>query len=159
MSEAQIDVATPSSPTLGISEIFQIVELKDGEPALLANALERYPQLRLPHEQHTNRIIALSYRVLLDILVILATKTRRTITPSDRSILEDLGEATILGFDKEWIESVRAKISGSDTIDVLVAEEEILDIEARLETCEIALDEVYKQRAEAKEWLEAIDSQ
>ncbi|XP_054818582.1 uncharacterized protein LOC129318077 isoform X2 [Prosopis cineraria] len=160
LHQPQIDVATPSSPTLGISEIFEIVDLKDGEPALLANALERYPQLRLPREQRTNRIIALSYRVLLDILVILATKTPRTITPSDRSILEaNLGEATILGFDKEWIESVRAKISGSDTIDVLVAEKEMVDMEAKLETCEIALDEVYKHRAEAKEWLEAIDSQ
>ncbi|XP_054818810.1 uncharacterized protein LOC129318199 isoform X2 [Prosopis cineraria] len=157
--QAQIGVESPSSPTLGIGEIFQIVELKDGEPSLLANALERYPQLMLPREQRTNRIIALSYRVLLDILVILATKTPHTITALDRSILEaNLGEATILGFDKEWIESVRTKISGSDKLDVLVAEKELKDMEAKLETYEIALDEVHKQRAEAKEWLEVIDS-
>ncbi|XP_054819775.1 uncharacterized protein LOC129318831 isoform X2 [Prosopis cineraria] len=122
-----------SSPKLGICEIFQPVELKLGETALLAQALERYPQLLLPREHRTPRIIAWSYRVLVDILVMLATKTAYTITPSEKSTLkENLSEAIILGFDEDWVESVCAKVFGSDMSDVSVAKEEIQVTEVKL---------------------------
>ncbi|XP_028801369.1 putative pentatricopeptide repeat-containing protein At5g06400, mitochondrial [Neltuma alba] len=103
-----------------MGKIFQLMDWKEGGPALHTIVLERFPQLRLPCEQHTNRIIQFSYQVLLDTLVILATKTPYDVTASDRSIVE---------------------------------------MEAKLETYELALDQFHEQRAEAKEWLEAIDSQ
>lgn len=130
---SQIASVGTSSPKLGICEIFQLVELKHGETALLAQALERYPQLLLPREHRTPRIIAWSYRVLVDILVMLATKTAYTITPSEKSTLkENLSEAIILGFDNEWVESVCAKVFGSDMSDVSAAKEEIQVMEDKL---------------------------
>ncbi|XP_054818576.1 uncharacterized protein LOC129318075 isoform X2 [Prosopis cineraria] len=174
--ESQIGVAGSSSSKMGIGEILELVDLKDGEPALLAKALELCPQLRLSHEQHLPRaVIAFSYRVLCDILIILATKTPCTITTSDKSTLEqNLEAATFLGFDKGWIETVQDKVLGIDmSDDVMAAEEEIQVVKAELETCDIALEQVRKQRVEIKERLavmrrnmetvqsefEAIDSQ
>ena len=102
------------------------MDLKHGETALLAQALEQYPQLVLPRKHRSQRIIALSYRVLLDILVILSTKTPNNITPSEKSTLEEnLSEAIVLGFDKEWVESVRNKVIGVDMSHVLAAQEKI----------------------------------
>ncbi|XP_054819514.1 uncharacterized protein LOC129318650 [Prosopis cineraria] len=155
------------SPTLDISDIFQLVELKDGESTLLAKALEIYPQLRLSCEQRTHRIIAFSYRVLVDILVMLATKTPCTFTALDRTTLEEnLGAVNFLGFDKDWLEFVRAKVFGVDKSHVLVVEEEMLLIETELETCDVALERIQKKRIEAKGQLaimqnefEAIDTQ
>ncbi|XP_028801388.1 uncharacterized protein LOC114756611 isoform X2 [Neltuma alba] len=124
--QSQIAYAGTSSPKLGIFEIFKLVELKQGETALLAEALERYPQLLLPREHRTHRIIAWSYRVLVDILVMLATKTPYTITTSEKSTLEaNLSEAIVLGFDKDWVESARAKVFGFDISDISAAKEEI----------------------------------
>ncbi|KAI9126201.1 hypothetical protein K1719_002622 [Acacia pycnantha] len=42
MAESKTGAAGSSSPILEIGEIFQLVEVKDGEPALLAKALELY---------------------------------------------------------------------------------------------------------------------
>ncbi|KAI9116763.1 hypothetical protein K1719_012129 [Acacia pycnantha] len=129
-----------------IGEIFQLVELKDGEPALLAKALELYPQLKLSHGLRTHPIIAISYRVLVDILVMLATRTPYTLTTSGRTTLEaNLGAATFLGFDKDWIESVRAKVFGIDKSEVLVAEEKISFMEEELDKCDIAFERVQKE--------------
>ncbi|XP_028786684.1 uncharacterized protein LOC114742593 [Neltuma alba] len=152
-SEIADDTGT-SSHKLGVCEIFQLVELKDGEAALLAQALERYPQLLLPQEHRSQRMIAWSYRVLVDILVVLATKTPCSITSSEKTTLEaSLCDATLLGFDKEWVDSVRSRVFGVDMSDVLAAEEEIKVKEAELETCDIALEQVRKQRVEARERL------
>ncbi|KAI9116839.1 hypothetical protein K1719_012205 [Acacia pycnantha] len=116
-----VDVGS-SSLKLGICEIFRLVELKHGETALLAQALEQYPQLLLPRANRTDRIIALSYRVLVDILVMLDTKTPNTITQSEKSTLEaNLSDAIFLGFDKDWVESIRAKVLGVDMSDILAA--------------------------------------
>ncbi|XP_028785765.1 probable disease resistance protein At4g27220 [Neltuma alba] len=131
--QSQIAYAGTSSPKLGIFEIFKLVELKQGETALLAEALERYPQLLLPREHRTHRIIAWSYRVLVDILVMLATKTPYTITTSEKSTLEaNLSEAIVLGFDKDWVESVRAKVFGVDVSDISAEKEEIQAMEFKL---------------------------
>ncbi|KAK4275914.1 hypothetical protein QN277_018924 [Acacia crassicarpa] len=165
--ESQTGAASSSSPILEIGEIFQLVELKDGEPALLAKALELYPQLRLSRGQRTHPIIAFSYRVLVDILVMLATKTPYTLTASDRTTLEEnLGAATFLGFDKGWIESVRAKVFGIDKSEVLTAEEKISVMEEELGKCDIAFERMQKKRIEAREKLalvqnefEAVDTQ
>ncbi|XP_054819860.1 uncharacterized protein LOC129318889 [Prosopis cineraria] len=46
-----------TSPKLGVCEIFQLVELKHSETALLAQALEQYPQLLLPHEHRSHRMM------------------------------------------------------------------------------------------------------
>lgn len=156
ITETQSSDAAGPSAISRICEIFQNVELNDGEMALLAQALKQYPQLLLPHHEHlTNRIIAFSYRVLVDILVMLATKSPYTITPSEKSTFEsNLREAAFVGFDKNWIDSVRARVLGADMSDVLAAEEEIQIMEAELETCDIALEQVQKQRLEAKDRLE-----
>ncbi|XP_028801390.1 uncharacterized protein LOC114756612 [Neltuma alba] len=133
--QSQTGVAASSSPTLEIGEILELVELKDDEPALLSKALELYPQLRLSHGQRTRSVIAFSYRVLTDILVMLATKTPHAITTSEKSTLEkNLGTATFLGFDKGWIESVRDKVSGNDMFDVTKVEEKIQEMKEELET-------------------------
>ncbi|KAI9107736.1 hypothetical protein K1719_021399 [Acacia pycnantha] len=122
-----------SSLKLGICEIFRLVELKHGETALLAQALEQYPQLLLPRANRTDRIIALSYRVLVDILVMLDTKTPNTITQSEKSTLEaNLSDAIFLGFDKDWVESIRAKVLGVDMSDILAAKEKIQVMEVKL---------------------------
>ncbi|XP_028786231.1 uncharacterized protein LOC114742101 [Neltuma alba] len=148
------DDAIISFYKLGVCEIFQLVELKDGEAALLAQALQRYPQLLLPQEHRSQRMIAWSYRVLVDILAVLAAKTPCSITSSEKSTLEtNLCDATLLGFDKEWIDSVRSRVFGVDMSDVLAAEEEIQVKEAELETCDVALEQVRKQRVEARERL------
>ena len=155
-TESQIGVIGPSTaknnvhPILRIGEIFQLVELKNSEVPLLAKALEKYPQLRLSRQQRTDRIIAFSYRVLVDVLVVLATKTPSTITTMDKQALEaNLDDATILGFDKDWIQTVRAKVFQNDDIsDVHVVEKEILNAEAKIEECDLALKCVHKQRAE-----------
>ncbi|KAI9075473.1 hypothetical protein K1719_042561 [Acacia pycnantha] len=116
---SQIVDAGTSFSKLEICEIFKLVELKHGETDLLAQALEQYPQLLLPRKHRTYRIIAWSYRVLVDILVMLATKTPNTITPLEKSTLEaNLNEAIVLGFDKDWVEFVRAKVFGVDMSDV-----------------------------------------
>ncbi|KAI9075469.1 hypothetical protein K1719_042557 [Acacia pycnantha] len=131
--QSQYADASSSSPKLGICEIFRLVELKYGETALLAQALEQYPQLLLPRPNRTHRIIAWSYRVLVDILVMLDTKTPNTITQSEKSTLEaNLSEAIVLGFDKDWVESIRAKIFGVDMSDVSTAKEEIQVMEEKL---------------------------
>ncbi|XP_028787786.1 uncharacterized protein LOC114743524 isoform X4 [Neltuma alba] len=131
--QSQIAYASTSSPKLGICEIFKLVDLKQGETALLAEALERYPQLLLPREHRTHRIIALSYRVLVDILVMLATKTPCTISTSEKSTLEaNLSEAIVLGFDKDWVESVRAKVFGVDMSDISAAKAKIQAMEVKL---------------------------
>lgn len=136
------------------------MELKDRERPLLAKALEQYPQLRLRRKQRTDRIIALSYRVLVDILVMLATKSPSTITTSDKLTLEaNLGEAIFLGFDKDWVELVRAKVLGVDMSDVWTSKEAILAAEAEVEACDIALECVRKQREEVKERLVAMQSE
>ncbi|KAK4275894.1 hypothetical protein QN277_018905 [Acacia crassicarpa] len=131
--QSQFVHATSSSLKLGICEIFRLVELKHGETALLAQALEQYPQLLLPRANRTDRIIALSYRVLVDILVMLDTKTPNTITQSEKSTFEaNLSDAIFLGFDKDWVESVRAKVFGVDMSDVSAAKEKIQVMEMKL---------------------------
>ncbi|XP_028803910.1 uncharacterized protein LOC114758981 [Neltuma alba] len=149
------------SPTLEILEIFQLVELKDGEAALLAQALKQYPELLLPHrEQRTRRRIAFSYRVLVDILVVLANKTPYNITAPEKSTLEDnLREAISLGFNKGWVDSVRARVFGVNMSDVSLAQEKIRAMEAELETCEVNLKQVQKEKEEARRRLEMAQSE
>ncbi|KAI9071967.1 hypothetical protein K1719_046069 [Acacia pycnantha] len=131
--QSQYVDAGSSSLKLGICEIFRLVELKYGETALLAQALEQYPQLLLHRANRTDRIIALSYRVLVDILVMLDTKTPNTITQSEKSTLEaNLSDAIFLGFDKDWVESIRAKVLGVDMSDILAAKEKIQVMEVNL---------------------------
>lgn len=149
-----------SSSILEIVEIFQLVELKEGEATLLAKALELYPQLRLSCAQRPDRIIAFSYRALVDILVMLATKTPYTITASDKVTLEaNLSAASYFGFDKDWIDLVRVKVSGTDKSDVLVAEENISDMEEELKKCDIALEHMKKKRMEAEEKLTMVQNE
>ncbi|XP_028806858.1 uncharacterized protein LOC114761610 [Neltuma alba] len=148
------------SPTLEILEIFQHVELKDGEAAILAQALKQYPELLLPREQRTHRRIAFSYRVLVDILVVLANKTPSNITAPEKSTLDDnLREAISLGFSKGWVDSVQAKVCGVHRSDVSLAQEKIQAMEAELETCEVNLKQVQKEKEEARRRLEMAQSE
>ncbi|KAK4275906.1 hypothetical protein QN277_018916 [Acacia crassicarpa] len=124
--------AGSSSLKLEIWEIFRLVVLKHGEMALLAQALEQYPQLLLPRANRTDRIIALSYRVLVDILI-MQTKTPNTITQSEKTTLEaNLCDAIVLGFDKDWVESIRAKVLGVNMSGVSATKEEIQVMEVKL---------------------------
>ncbi|KAI9116802.1 hypothetical protein K1719_012168 [Acacia pycnantha] len=146
---------------LGICEIFRLVELKHGEIALLAQALEQYPQLLLPRANRTHRIIAWSYRVLVDILVMLDTKTPNTITQSENSTLEaNLSEAIVLGFDKEWVEFIRAKVFGVDMSDVSAAREEIqvMDPLREIESRLLGLSEYCKKLIESMTMCRGIVS-
>ncbi|KAI9116878.1 hypothetical protein K1719_012244 [Acacia pycnantha] len=130
---SQIVDAGTSFSKLEICEIFKLAELKHGEMDLLAQELEQYPQLLLPREHRTYGIIAWSYRVLVDILVMLATKTPNTITPFEKSTLEaNLNEAIVLGFDKDCVEFVHAKAFGVDMSNVSKAKEEIQVMEVKL---------------------------
>ncbi|XP_054819138.1 uncharacterized protein LOC129318414 isoform X6 [Prosopis cineraria] len=71
----------------------------------------------------------------------------------------NLCDATLLGFDNDWVDSVRARVLNVDLSDVLAAEEEIQVMEAELETCDIALEQVRKQRIEAKQRLAVVRRQ
>ncbi|XP_028801376.1 uncharacterized protein LOC114756595 [Neltuma alba] len=155
LSESQTGITDSSSPPiLEIGEILQLVALKDDEPALLAKALEQYPELKLSRGQRTHQVIAFSYRVLTNILVMLVTKTPRTITTSDKLTLEEnLGTATFLGFDKGWIESVRDKVFGKDMFDVTKVEEEMQKMKEELEARDIMLEQVRKRRVEIEQQI------
>lgn len=90
----------------------------------------------------------------------LNTKTPCTITSSEKSTFEaNSCDATLLGFHKDWVDSVRARVLNVDLSDVLAAEEEIQVMEAELETCDIALEQVRKQRLEAKQRLAVVRRQ
>ncbi|XP_054818160.1 uncharacterized protein LOC129317800 isoform X2 [Prosopis cineraria] len=138
--QARGEDADPSAP---VSRICEMV--------LLAQAPKRYPQLVLPHEHLTDRITSLYYRVLVDILIMLATKIPRNITAIEKSTLEaNLNEIAFLGFNKEWVDLVHARVFGLDISDVLAAEDKIQVLKVELETCDIALEQVQKQRVEAE---------
>ncbi|XP_054817812.1 uncharacterized protein LOC129317525 [Prosopis cineraria] len=122
--ETQNEDSCPSAPISRICEM-----------ALLTQALKQYPQQVLSHKHLTNRITSLYYRVLVDILVMLATKTPCSITTLEKSTLEaNLREVTFLGLNKEWVDSIRVRVFGVDMSDVLVAEYKIQVIKVELET-------------------------
>ena len=160
MSDSQTSIDGCSSSLVEIGEILELVNLKDGEEALLAKAFELCPQLRLSRAQRTRSIIAFSYRVLIDILVMLATKTPHTITTSDKLALEEnLGTATFLGFEKGWIDNIRNRVFGIDMFDVTMVEKEIEMLNAELETSDITLEQLRKEREEIKEHIACVISQ
>ncbi|KAI9116816.1 hypothetical protein K1719_012182 [Acacia pycnantha] len=71
----------------------------------------------------------------------------------------NLGAATFLGFDKDWIESVWAKFFGIHKSNVLVAEEKISVMEEELEKCDIAFQLMQKKRMEAREKLAIVQNE
>ncbi|XP_028788242.1 uncharacterized protein LOC114744211 [Neltuma alba] len=88
----------------GVQEIVEMMKLEGSEASLLAEALMTHPQLRLPPNDRSTQMLCISYRVLIDILNILTTRTPFTITEADKRLLEEkLKDACLLGFDKDWV--------------------------------------------------------
>lgn len=81
-----------------------------------------------------------SPRVLLNILNILATKTPFTITEDDKkSLFENLKDASILGFDKDWLESIKTKVFDCYASEVHHIQEVLKSLGNKLETKETEL--------------------
>ncbi|XP_054811647.1 uncharacterized protein LOC129312896 [Prosopis cineraria] len=68
----------------GVQEIVDMMKLEGFEHSILAKALETHPQLRLSTNDRSTRVLCMSYRVLLDILNILTTRTPFTVTEADK---------------------------------------------------------------------------
>ncbi|XP_054811103.1 uncharacterized protein LOC129312490 [Prosopis cineraria] len=80
---------TETNQSLNVAEVQEIVDrmkLEGSETSLLAEALKTHPQLCLSSYDRSTQMLCISYRVLLDILNILTTRTPFTITEADESV-------------------------------------------------------------------------
>ncbi|XP_028762884.1 uncharacterized protein LOC114721222 [Neltuma alba] len=111
MMPSLLEANNQASTISGVQEIVDMMKLEGFEHLIFAKALETRPQLRLSTKDRSARVLHMSYRVLLDILNILTTRTPFTITEADKRMLaEHLKDAYLLGFDKDWIESIKNKV-------------------------------------------------
>ncbi|XP_054812830.1 uncharacterized protein LOC129313598 isoform X3 [Prosopis cineraria] len=134
----------------GVQEIVNMMNLEGVEPFLLAKVFKSHPQLRLPTENRSTRILFFSYRVLLDILNILATRTPLSITESDKRLLaENLEDASTLGFDNNWLESIKTKVFGCDISEAHHALELLKGLDNKLNAIEKELTTICEQEEEA----------
>lgn len=79
----------------GVQEIADMMKLEGSEASILAEAFKTNPKLHLPNGRST-QMLCISYRVLLNILNILATEPPFTITEDDKkSLFENLKDASI----------------------------------------------------------------
>ncbi|XP_028773328.1 uncharacterized protein LOC114730425 isoform X4 [Neltuma alba] len=134
----------------GVQEIVEMMNLEAVESFMLAKAFESHPPLRLSLENRSPRMLCFSYRVLLDILNILTTRTPLSITDADkRSLAENLKDASILGFDNNWLESIKTKVFGCDISGAYHALEVLKGLDNELNTIEEELATICEEEEEA----------
>ncbi|KAF7844626.1 putative disease resistance protein [Senna tora] len=143
-----------------VREIVELMKLEGVESLMLGEAFKTYPQLCLSREDRSDHLLSFSYRVLLDILNILDSRTPLTITESDKKSLEkNLKDALVLGFDKDWLESTRGKVFDCDLSEVNQAREVLEWLEGELESNEAALAAVCDEETEAIRAVEAAQEE
>ncbi|XP_028798946.1 uncharacterized protein LOC114754341 [Neltuma alba] len=134
----------------GVQEINEMVKLEGSEISLLAQALKTHPQLCMSTNDRSTQMLRISYRVLIDILNILTTRTPFTITEADkRSLEEKLKDACLLGFDKDWLESIRTKVFNCDVSKVNEIQETLKGLDSDLNTNEALLAATRNQGVKA----------
>ncbi|XP_028799010.1 uncharacterized protein LOC114754409 isoform X2 [Neltuma alba] len=174
-SPRQIPSSTPSKSTYGmepsfydannalsvpgVQEIADMMKLGGAEPSMLAEAFKTHPQLCLSSEYRSTDLLCFSYRVLLNILNILATRNPFTITDADKRMLENyLNDASVLGFDKDWLGSVRMKVFNYDGSEVQLMQQVLNDLGNKLHTKKAELAKAAQLAEMAQKELEAAQS-
>ncbi|XP_028789470.1 uncharacterized protein LOC114745480 [Neltuma alba] len=139
----------------GVQEIVEMMKLEGSEASLLAEALMTHPQLRLSPNDRSTQMLCISYRVLIDILHILTTRTPFTITEADKRLLEEkLKDACFVGFDKDWLESIKTKVFNTDVTEVDGIQEILKGLDSDLKTNEALLAATRDQEVEAARVVE-----
>ncbi|XP_028788243.1 uncharacterized protein LOC114744212 [Neltuma alba] len=139
----------------GVQEIVEMMKLEGSDTSLLEEALKTHPQLRLSTNDRSTQMLCVSYRVLIDILHILTTRTPFTITEADKRLLEEkLKDARFVGFDKDWLESIKTKVFNSDLSDFDGIQEIITGLDSDLKTNEAMLAASRNQEVKAAQVAE-----
>ncbi|XP_028798967.1 uncharacterized protein LOC114754368 [Neltuma alba] len=139
----------------GIKEIADMMKLEGAEPFMLAEAFRTHPQLHLSSEDRSTELLCYSYRVLLNILNILATRSPSTITEADKILLaKHLKDASVLGFDKDWLESVRDRVSNCDASELHRMQQALKGLGNKLQANKIELANIRDQEAKAAKLVE-----
>ncbi|XP_028755030.1 uncharacterized protein LOC114714452 [Neltuma alba] len=139
----------------GVQEIVEMMKLEGSETSLLEESLKTHPQLRLSTNDRSTQMLCVSYRVLIDILHILTTRTPFTITEADKRLLEEkLKDARFVGFDKDWLESIKTKVFNSDVSDFDGIQEIITGLDSDLKTNEAMLAATRNQEVKAAQVAE-----
>ncbi|XP_054813863.1 uncharacterized protein LOC129314451 isoform X1 [Prosopis cineraria] len=139
----------------GVQEIIDMMKLEGVEPSVLEEAFKTHPQLHLSSEDRSTELLRYSYRVLLNILNILATKTPFTITEADKRLLaKHLKDASVLGLEKDWLESIRIKVFNCDVSEVHLMQETLKGLGNKLQANKMELANVRDQEAKASQSVE-----
>ncbi|XP_028798979.1 uncharacterized protein LOC114754379 [Neltuma alba] len=139
----------------GVKEIADMMKLEGAELFMLAEAFQTHPQLHLSSEDRSTELLCYSYRVLLNILNILATRSPSTITEADKILLaKHLKDASVLGFDKDWLESVRNRVSNCDASELHRMQQALKGLGNKLRANKIELANIRDQEAKAAKLVE-----
>ncbi|XP_028798970.1 uncharacterized protein LOC114754371 [Neltuma alba] len=150
MMPSLLEANNQTSTISGVQEIVDMMKLEGFEHLIFAKALETRPQLRLSTKDRSARVLHVSYRVLLDILNILITKTPFTITEEDKRMLaEHLKDAYLLGFDKDWIESIKSKVFYGEICEVDSIQNVLGGLDNDLRSNEAMLEAIRDEEVEA----------
>ncbi|XP_028788244.1 probable disease resistance protein At5g43740 [Neltuma alba] len=145
-----LEANNQASTISGVQEIVDMMKLEGFEHLIFAKALETHPQLRLSTKDRSARVLHMSYRVLLDILNILTTRTPFTITEADKRMLaEHLKDAYLLGFDKDWIESIKNKVFYGEICEVDSIQNVLEGLDNDLKSNEAMLKAICHEEVEA----------
>ncbi|KAK4253903.1 hypothetical protein QN277_010520 [Acacia crassicarpa] len=140
---------------VGVKEIVDMMKLEGVEPSMLVEAFKAKPQLCLSLEDRSIELLCYSYRVLLNILNILATRSPFTITDVDKRLLaKNLKDASILGFDKDWLESITIKVFNCDASEFHHKQQVLESLGNKLEANKRELANVCNQEVKAKQSIE-----
>ncbi|KAK4253886.1 hypothetical protein QN277_010504 [Acacia crassicarpa] len=154
MASPICDIKNASS-VAKVKEIVDMMKLEGVEPFMLAEALKAKPQLCLSSEDRSTELLSYSYRVLLNILNILTTRSPLTITEADKRLLaKNLKDASFLGFDKDWLKSIRVKVFNCDASEFHHKQQVLKSLGNKLEANKRELANVRNQEAKAKQSIE-----
>ncbi|KAI9088216.1 hypothetical protein K1719_029937 [Acacia pycnantha] len=154
MASSICDTKDASSVT-EVKEIVNMMKLEGVEPSMLAEAFKAKPQLCLSSEDRSTELLCYSYRVLLNILNILATRNPFTIAEADKRLLaKNLKDASVLGFDKDWLKSIRIKVFNCDALEFHHKQQVLKSLGNKLEANKRQLVNVRNQEAKATQSVE-----
>ncbi|XP_054811215.1 uncharacterized protein LOC129312579 isoform X2 [Prosopis cineraria] len=149
-----------ASAVLGAQEIVDMMKLEGLKPSLLAEAFKIHPQLRLPTNDRSKWMLCNSYRVLLNILNILTTKTPFTITEADKMLLADnLKDAHFVGFDKNWLESVKTRVLDCNISQFDRIQEDLKGLEDDMKINESMLEAICEEEVEIAQEVEVAQKE
>ncbi|KAI9088217.1 hypothetical protein K1719_029938 [Acacia pycnantha] len=160
MMPSFLETNNEASIVHGVQEIIHMMKLEGFESLIFAKALETRPQLQLSTKDRSARGLCMSYRVLLDILNILTTKTPFTITEADKRLLaEHLKDAYLFGFDKDWIESIKTKVFDSGIYEVDSIQKVLKGLDNDLKSNEAMLEAIRDEEAKAVRVVEVAQQE